>query len=66
MTGARPTPTYTTTSGATLEAGLLPQLLTDPGLFVHADPVPPRVAVEAAPIAELASPARRTCVRRPC
>lgn len=42
----------------TLEAGLLPQLLTDPGLFVHADPVPLRAAVEAVPIAELAAPAR--------
>ncbi|MCZ9344907.1 ATP-binding protein, partial [Streptomyces sp. TRM76130] len=31
-------------AGHTLEAGLLPQLLTDPGLFVHADPVPLRAA----------------------
>ncbi|MHA5054103.1 ATP-binding protein [Streptomyces sp. SD15] len=45
-------------AGHTLEAGLLPQLLTDPGLFVHADPVPLRAAVEAIPIAELGAPAR--------
>ena len=42
----------------TLEAGLLPQLLTDPGLFVHADPVPLRAAVEVVPIEELGAPAR--------
>ncbi|MGP4013441.1 ATP-binding protein [Streptomyces sp. 4N124] len=42
----------------TLEAGLLPQLLTDPGLFVHADPVPLRAAVEAVPTDELGAPAR--------
>ncbi|MEU1854146.1 ATP-binding protein [Streptomyces sp. NPDC019990] len=46
------------TSGHTLEAGLLPQLLTDPGLFVHSDPVPLRAAVEAVPIEELGAPAR--------
>ncbi|MFE5891692.1 ATP-binding protein [Streptomyces sp. NPDC056468] len=45
-------------AGHTLEAGLLPQLLTDPGLFVHADPVPLRAAVEAVPIEELGAPAR--------
>lgn len=45
-------------AGHTLEAGLLPQLLTDPGLFVHADPVPLRAAVEAVPAEELSSPAR--------
>ncbi|MBA2809424.1 ATP-binding protein [Streptomyces sp. KM273126] len=45
-------------AGHTLEAGLLPQLLTDPGLFVHADPVPLRAAVEAVPTGELAAPAR--------
>lgn len=45
-------------AGHTLEAGLLPQLLTDPGLFVHADPVPLRAAVEAVPAAELGAPAR--------
>ncbi|MFG2142490.1 ATP-binding protein [Streptomyces sp. NPDC048650] len=42
----------------TLEAGLLPRLLTDPGLFAHADPVPMRAAVEAAPAEELEAPAR--------
>ncbi|WP_328355578.1 ATP-binding protein [Streptomyces sp. NBC_00445] len=42
----------------TLEAGLLPQLLTDPGLFVHADPVPLRAAIEAVPTDELGAPAR--------
>ncbi|MGW2518490.1 ATP-binding protein [Streptomyces sp. NPDC001617] len=45
-------------AGHTLEAGLLPQLLTDPGLFVHADPVPLRAAVEAVPAGELGAPAR--------
>ncbi|MFJ7078857.1 ATP-binding protein [Streptomyces sp. NPDC098781] len=45
-------------AGHTLEAGLLPQLLTDPGLFVHADPVPLRAAVEAVPVEELDAPAR--------
>ncbi|MGW4752625.1 ATP-binding protein [Streptomyces chartreusis] len=45
-------------AGHTLEAGLLPQLLTDPGLFVHADPVPLRAAIEAVPVGELGAPAR--------
>ncbi|MER5510365.1 ATP-binding protein [Streptomyces sp. NPDC002766] len=45
-------------AGHTLEAGLLPQLLTDPGLFVHADPVSLRAAVEAVPAGELGAPAR--------
>ncbi|MDO0937044.1 ATP-binding protein [Streptomyces sp. DG2A-72] len=45
-------------AGHTLEAGLLPQLLTDPGLFVHADPVPLRAAIEAVPTGELGAPAR--------
>jgi hypothetical protein len=45
-------------AGHTLEAGLLPQLLTDPGLFVHADPVPLRAAIEAVPSGELGAPAR--------
>ncbi|MFF4212719.1 ATP-binding protein [Streptomyces sp. NPDC001796] len=45
-------------SGHTLEAGLLPQLLTDPGLFVHADPVPLRAAIEAVPVEALGAPAR--------
>ncbi|MGW3120270.1 ATP-binding protein [Streptomyces sp. NPDC001107] len=45
-------------AGHTLEAGLLPQLLTDPGLFVHADPVSLRAAVEAVPSGELGAPAR--------
>ncbi|MFF7167673.1 ATP-binding protein [Streptomyces sp. NPDC008086] len=42
----------------TLEAGLLPQLLTDPGLFVHADPVALRTAIEAVPAEQLGAPAR--------
>ncbi|MFB6441403.1 ATP-binding protein [Streptomyces sp. NPDC056411] len=42
----------------TLEAGLLPQLLTDPGLFAHADPVTLRAAVEAVPLEQLGAPAR--------
>ncbi|MFF3908440.1 ATP-binding protein [Streptomyces sp. NPDC001848] len=46
------------TAGHTLEAGLLPQLLTDPGLFVYADPVPLRAAVEAVPVEALGAPAR--------
>ncbi|MEU4655670.1 ATP-binding protein [Streptomyces sp. NPDC023723] len=45
-------------AGHTLEAGLLPQLLTDPGLFVHADPVSLRAAVEAVPAESLGAPAR--------
>ncbi|WP_128435309.1 ATP-binding protein [Streptomyces cyaneus] len=45
-------------AGHTLEAGLLPQLLTDPGLFVHADPVSLRAAVEVVPTEELGAPAR--------
>ncbi|TXS53901.1 ATP-binding protein [Streptomyces sp. uw30] len=45
-------------AGHTLEAGLLPQLLTDPALFVHADPVPLRAAIEAVPPEELGAPAR--------
>ncbi|MFJ5062699.1 ATP-binding protein [Streptomyces nigra] len=45
-------------AGHTLEAGLLPQLLTDPHLFVHADPVPLRAAVEAVPLEQLGAPAR--------
>ncbi|MEU6578358.1 ATP-binding protein [Streptomyces sp. NPDC046805] len=45
-------------AGHTLAAGLLPQLLTDPMLFVHADPVPLRAAVEAVPVEELGAPAR--------
>ncbi|MGW5256678.1 ATP-binding protein [Streptomyces sp. NPDC004012] len=45
-------------AGHTLEAGLLPQLLTDPGLFVHADPVSLRAAVEAVPVTALGAPAR--------
>ncbi|MBC9729918.1 ATP-binding protein [Streptomyces sp. TRM68367] len=45
-------------AGHTLEAGLLPQLLTDPALFVHADPVPLRAAIEAVPTEELGAPAR--------
>jgi hypothetical protein len=45
-------------AGHTLEAGLLPQLLTDPGLFVYADPVPLRSALEAVPLEALGAPAR--------
>ncbi|MEV6588121.1 ATP-binding protein [Streptomyces acidicola] len=45
-------------AGHTLEAGLLPQLLTDPGMFVHADPVPLRAAIEAVAAEELGAPAR--------
>ncbi|KPI00663.1 hypothetical protein OK074_5756 [Actinobacteria bacterium OK074] len=45
-------------AGHTLEAALLPQLLTDPGLFVHADPVRLRAAVEAVPPESLGAPAR--------
>lgn len=45
-------------AGHTLEAGLLPQLLTDPGLFTHADPVTLRTAVEAVPLDLLDAPAR--------
>ncbi|WP_369172771.1 ATP-binding protein [Streptomyces sp. R28] len=45
-------------AGHTLEAGLLPQLLTDPALFVHADPVALRAAVEAVPAEQLGAPAR--------
>ncbi|GAA2965812.1 ATP-binding protein [Streptomyces enissocaesilis] len=45
-------------AGHTLEAGLLPQLLTDPGLFIHAHPVPLRTAVETVPIDALGAPAR--------
>ncbi|MEU9116596.1 ATP-binding protein [Streptomyces sp. NPDC048483] len=40
----------------TLEAGLLPRLLTDPGLFAHADPVTLRSAVEAVPLEKLDAP----------
>ncbi|MFK8849486.1 ATP-binding protein [Streptomyces sp. Ac-502] len=42
----------------TLAAGLLPQLLTDPGLFAHADPVALRTAIEAVPYETLGAPAR--------
>ncbi|MFI5523358.1 ATP-binding protein [Streptomyces platensis] len=45
-------------AGHTLEAGLLPRLLTDPGLFAHADPVRLRAAVEAVPAEQLDAPAR--------
>ncbi|MFE9399054.1 ATP-binding protein [Streptomyces flavidovirens] len=45
-------------AGHTLEAGLLPQLLTDPGLFVYAAPIPLRAAVEAVPVAQLGAPGR--------
>lgn len=42
----------------TLDAGLLPQLLTDPGLFAHADPGTMRAAIEAVPLEQLGAPAR--------
>ncbi|GAB7030090.1 ATP-binding protein [Streptomyces sp. NPDC021749] len=45
-------------AGHTLGAGLLPRLLTDPGLFTHADPVRLRAAVEAVPPEQLDAPAR--------
>ncbi|WP_245171687.1 ATP-binding protein [Streptomyces decoyicus] len=45
-------------AGHTLDAGLLPQLLTDPGLFAHADPVTMRAAIEAVPFEQLGAPAR--------
>ncbi|MDI3390748.1 ATP-binding protein [Streptomyces sp. B-S-A8] len=41
-----------------LAAGLLPQLLTDPGLFVHADPVRLRSAIQDVPHESLGAPAR--------
>jgi hypothetical protein len=45
-------------AGHALAAGLLPQLLTDPGLFTFADPVPLRAAVDAVPPEALGAPAR--------
>ncbi|MFG2832104.1 ATP-binding protein [Streptomyces sp. NPDC048434] len=45
-------------AGHTLDAGLLPQLLTDPGLFAYADPVTMRAAIEAVPLEQLGAPAR--------
>ncbi|MFB7635419.1 ATP-binding protein [Streptomyces sp. NPDC056149] len=42
----------------TLDAGLLPQLLTDPGLFTYADPVVLRTAIQAVPLDQLGAPAR--------
>ncbi|GAA3193768.1 MULTISPECIES: ATP-binding protein [Streptomyces] len=45
-------------AGHTLEAGLLPRLLTDPNLFAHADPVRLRAAVEALPPEQVDAPAR--------
>ncbi|MFJ8951135.1 ATP-binding protein [Streptomyces sp. NPDC102381] len=45
-------------AGHTLEAGLLPRLLTDPNLFAQADPVLLRAAVEALPYEQLDAPAR--------
>ncbi|MGW7577822.1 ATP-binding protein [Streptomyces sp. NPDC054765] len=45
-------------AGHTLDAGLLPQLLTDPGLFAYADPVTMRAAIEAVPLDQLGAPAR--------
>jgi hypothetical protein len=45
-------------AGHALAAGLLPQLLTDPGLFTYADPAPLRAAVEAVPLDALSAPAR--------
>ncbi|MGP3775856.1 ATP-binding protein [Streptomyces sp. SDT5-1] len=45
-------------AGHTLEAGLLPRLLTDPNLFAQADPVLLRAAVDALPAGQLDAPAR--------
>lgn len=45
-------------AGHAFEAGLLPQLLTDPGLFVRADPVRLRAAIEAVPLEALGAAAR--------
>ncbi|MGG7575076.1 ATP-binding protein [Streptomyces sirii] len=45
-------------AGHSLEAGLLPRLLTDPTLFAQADPVLLRAAVEAVPPEQLDAPAR--------
>ncbi|MFJ9417528.1 ATP-binding protein [Streptomyces sp. NPDC101227] len=45
-------------AGHALGAGLLPRLLTDPGLFAHADPVRLRAAMEALPPEQLDAPAR--------
>lgn len=45
-------------AGHTLDAGLLPQLLVDPGLFTHADPITLRTAIEAVPLDQLGAPAR--------
>ncbi|MDX6347461.1 MAG: hypothetical protein QOF84_2251 [Streptomyces sp.] len=45
-------------AGHALAAGLLPQLLTDPGLFTYADPVTLRAAVDAVPLEALGAPAR--------
>ncbi|MFJ9850938.1 ATP-binding protein [Streptomyces sp. NPDC101150] len=45
-------------AGHALGAGLLPRLLTDPGLFAHAEPVRLRAAVEAVPPERLDAPAR--------
>ncbi|MCK1798902.1 ATP-binding protein [Streptomyces sp. XM4193] len=42
----------------TLAAGLLPQLLTDPGLFTYADPVCLHAAVESVPYDSLGAAAR--------
>jgi hypothetical protein len=45
-------------AGHALAAGLLPQLLTDPALFIYADPVALRAAVDAVPLEALGAPAR--------
>ncbi|WP_344574269.1 ATP-binding protein [Streptomyces lunalinharesii] len=45
-------------AGHTLDAGLLPQLLVDPGLFTYADPITLRTAIEAVPLDQLGAPAR--------
>ncbi|MFJ6747641.1 ATP-binding protein [Streptomyces sp. NPDC091266] len=42
----------------TLDAGLLPRLMTDPGLFAHADPVSLRAAIEAVPLDQVGPPGR--------
>ncbi|MFJ5676926.1 ATP-binding protein [Streptomyces sp. NPDC093097] len=45
-------------AGHTLDAGLLPQLLTDPALFTYADPIALHTAVAAVPLDQLGAPAR--------
>lgn len=53
-------------AGHALAAGLLPQLLTDPALFIYADPVALRAAVDAVPLEALGAPARTYRRLAPC